>query len=178
LKSLPDLLDGLRRIAELAEATARDARQTVWEMRPLVLAHADLPTALREATRRVAAGHEVRVTVEGEYRTLPHNIEDTVLRIAQESATNAVKHSGPGAVTVTFRYRPDGVGLTVADSGKGFDVETAFRSYAGRWGLIGMRERASRIGASLSVRSHQGGGTTVQLDVPISDGRELGVASG
>jgi signal transduction histidine kinase len=147
-------------------------------MRPLALLEADLPSALRDSARRACGGHEVSIAIQGEPRRLPHNIEDTVLRIAQESVTNAAKHSGAGAVTVTLRYNPDGVRLTVADSGRGFDVDSAFRTYAARWGLLGMRERASRIGATLLVRSHEGGGTTVQLDIPIPVQGELGVSSG
>jgi len=43
-----------------------------------------------------------------------------------------------------------------------------FRAYAGRWGLLGMRERADRIGATLSIRSTPRAGTTVNLRVPVA----------
>jgi signal transduction histidine kinase len=171
LKAAPDeLVNSVSRIAELAESTARDARQTVWEMRPVALVHADLPTALRDAARRVAAdSHDVRVAVDGEPRDLPPAVEDTILRIAQESMANAVKHSGAPIISVTLDYRPDSVDLTITDVGRGFDVDSALRNYAGRLGLIGMKERAHQIGAGLSVRSREGAGTIVQLNVPIAD---------
>jgi signal transduction histidine kinase len=165
----PETLNAIRRIAELADATVRDARQTVWEMRPLAIATADVPTALRDATRRVAAGHEVRVIVEGEPRALPAVVAETILRIAQESTMNAVKHSGTARVLITLSYRAEGVSLTVVDEGRGFDVETADRTYGGRWGILGMRERAHRIGGALSVRSQPGKGTTVRLEVALPD---------
>ena len=157
-------------LAELAESTARDARQTVWEMRPVALVHADLPTALRDAARRAAAdSHDVRVTIDGEPRDLPPAVEDTILRIAQESMTNATKHSGAAIISVTLDYRPDSVELAITDNGRGFDVDSALRNYAGRLGLLGMKERAHQIGADLAVRSSEGAGTTVQLDIPIAD---------
>jgi signal transduction histidine kinase len=173
-----NIVNSVRHIAELAESTARDARQTVWEMRPVALVHSDLPTAVRDAARRVAAdSHEVRVSVDGEQRELPPPVEDTILRIAQESMANAVKHSGAALVSVSLDYRPDSVVLTITDGGRGFDVEAAHRNYAGRLGLLGMRERAHQIGAALSVRSSAGAGTTVQLDVPIADADALDVSS-
>jgi two-component system sensor histidine kinase NreB len=60
------------------------------------------------------------------------------------------------------------VRLTVTDDGRGFKVEQAFRSYAGRWGLLGMRERADRIGGTLRVRSAPDRGTVVELRVSLS----------
>lgn len=178
LKSAPgDIVKSIRRIAELAESTARDARQTVWEMRPVALVHADLPTAVLDGARRVGDSHDVRVAVDGEPRELPPAVEDTILRIALESMANAIKHSGAATVTVTLDYRPDDVALTITDSGRGFDVESALRNYAGRLGLLGMRERAHQIGAALSVRSSEGAGTTVQLDVPIPAADALDVSS-
>ena len=161
----PGLVNTIGRIAELAESTAREARQTVWEMRPLVTS--DLPSALKDAARRVS-GHDVPVTVEGESRPLPPVVEDTILRIAQESMMNAFKHSGASFVSVTLNYKDDAVSVTVRDSGRGFDVESAKRAYTRRWGLLGMQERANRIGASLSVHSRPGEGTTVELDVPLA----------
>ncbi len=177
LKAAPgDVVNSVRRIAELAESTARDARQTVWEIRPVALVHADLPTALRDAAGRAAAdSHEMRVAVVGEPRDLPPAVEDTILRIAQESMANAVKHSGATIVSVTLDYRPDSVELTITDDGRGFDVESAIRNYAGRLGLLGMKERAHQVGADLSVRSSEGVGTTVQLAVRIADTDALDV---
>lgn len=161
-----DLADSVRRVVELAETTARDARRTVWEMRPLALAEADLPTALEQVARRSADGLRVEVVVEGERRALPADVEDVVLRVAQESIANAVKHSGTRSITLTLHFGAESVCLSVSDSGRGFDVEAAMRTYLGRWGLLGMRERADRIGASLVIESRAGAGTTVTLRVP------------
>lgn len=164
----PEIGESIRRITELAEATARDARQTVWEMRPPALAHSDLPTALDETVRRVAPGLEVDVVLRGTPAPLPVTIEDTIVRVAQESAANAVKHSGTTRISVSLHYAPDSVVLSVADFGHGFDVASASRAAGRRWGLLGMRERAERIGASVTIRSGAGEGTVVTLEVPLA----------
>ena len=160
-----DLAESVRRVVELAESTARDARRTVWEMRPLALADADLPTALEQMARRVAGGLAVEVVVEGEHRALPADVEDVMLRVAQESIANAVKHSGTPSIRLTLRFGPESIFLAVSDRGRGFDVDAALHAYLGRWGLLGMRERADRIGASLAIESRAGAGTTVTLRV-------------
>lgn len=160
-----DLAESVRRVVELAETTARDARRTVWEMRPLALADADLPTALEQMARRVAGGVGVELVVEGEPRALPAKVEDVLLRVAQESVANAVKHSGTPSVRLTLHFDPESVLLAVSDRGRGFDVEAALHAYLGRWGLLGMRERADRIGGELAIESRVGAGTTVTLRV-------------
>lgn len=166
-----DIVDSVRRIVDLADATARDARQTVWEMRPLALAHGDLAASLQHVGRRVSSNLTVHVDVCGEVRPLSPVVEDTILRIAQESATNAVKHGAVSVIGITVRFHSDAVELIVTDAGGGFDVDSAFRAYTGRWGLLGMRERAHRVGGTLTVESTSGQGTTVRLEVPLREMR-------
>jgi signal transduction histidine kinase len=60
------------------------------------------------------------------------------------------------------------VQLIVRDDGRGFDHAVAGNGRAGHFGLIGMRERAERIGGTLSIQSTDGAGTEVVADVPIS----------
>ena len=91
-----------------------------------------------------------------------------MLRVAQESAANAVKHSGTARISVSLEYAPHSVVLSIADFGNGFDVQSASRAAGRRWGLLGMRERAERIGASVTIRSRAGEGTVVTLEVPLA----------
>jgi len=142
-------------------------------MRPVALVRSDLPGALDETVRRVAPALDVTVAVDGDATPLSALIEDTILRIAQEAVANAVKHSGSPRIAVSLAYEPNAVTLTVADTGVGFDVASAFHTYLGRWGLLGMRERADRIGASLEVRSRAGQGTTVALRVRLREERRV-----
>jgi len=178
LRSSPaDVADSIRRVLELAEHTARDARETLWDMRPLALVHSDFATALEELVRRTAPGVPVHLRVSGDRRTLPITVQETMLRVAQESAANTFKHAGAQRIDVELTYGGDATALTIQDDGKGFDVDAAFHAYAGRWGLLGMRERADQIGASLDVTAGRDGGTIVRLVAPLRPDSSSGKAS-
>lgn len=178
LRSSPaEVADSIRRVLELAEHTARDARETLWDMRPLALVHSDFATALEELVRRTAPGVPVHLRVSGDRRTLPITVQETMLRVAQESAANTFKHAGAQRIDVELTYGGDATALTIQDDGKGFDVDAAFHAYAGRWGLLGMRERADQIGASLDVTAGRDGGTIVRLVAPLRPDSSSGKAS-
>jgi signal transduction histidine kinase/ligand-binding sensor domain-containing protein len=130
----------------------------------------ELGPALGRLARRLcaAAPMECQVEVLGTPRGLAHDTEDELYRIAQEAITNALKHADATQVTVSLRYEPDGVVLTVSDDGRGFEAEGRATAAApgDHFGLIGMRERAARIGAALTVTSQPGHGTVVEARVP------------
>ena len=87
-----------------------------------------------------------------------------LLRIAQEALANARKHADATRVWVRGEPTPDGLRLTVADNGRGFDVGAGGSK---GYGLRSMRERAELIGASLTVDSRPQDGTRVNVDVPL-----------
>lgn len=161
--------DTLEGIAALAEQTSRDARRAVWDMRVAAPDGADLADALADVGRRAAgkSGAIVEATRSGKVCALSRTIRDTVFQVGQEALANALKHAEAGRVVVSIAYEPRAVRLTVRDDGRGFQVEPDFRSYEGHWGLLGMGEQAKRIGATLTVNSAPGGGTTIDLWVPL-----------
>ena len=57
--------------------------------------------------------------------------------------------------------------LRIVDDGRGFEQENAFSSRGGHFGLIGMRERAERLGGELRLSSHPGEGTELEVTVPL-----------
>jgi PAS domain S-box-containing protein len=158
-------VESIRQIVDLADSTIRDARRAVWDIRAPALAQKGLPIALEEELRRIADGIHIAFTVEGAPRPLSSPLEDTIFRIGQEAVINSKRHSGAKGVSVVLTYRPRSVRLTIADDGRGFRVDPKGGTHGGRWGLLGMRERAERIGASLAIRSEPGKGTSVELRV-------------
>jgi PAS domain S-box-containing protein len=162
------IADSIREVVELAETTIRDARRAVWDMRAPSLVQKGLHGALEESARRAAQNVELEFAIRGKPRSLPPEVEDTIFRVGLEAVINAVKHAAARSIKVKLAYTVRGVTLAVADDGRGFRVEPGLRSYAGRWGMLGMRERADRIGATLSIRSAARRGTTVTLRVPAS----------
>jgi signal transduction histidine kinase len=67
---------------------------------------------------------------------------------------------------MVLTYGQKKVRLIVRDDGAGTDTETLERGRAGHWGLSGMRERSNKIGAQISITSHRGAGTEIDLCIP------------
>jgi signal transduction histidine kinase len=57
--------------------------------------------------------------------------------------------------------------LRIVDNGSGFEQKDVFSSLGGHFGLLGMRERAERLGGELRLASHPGEGTEVEVMVPL-----------
>jgi signal transduction histidine kinase len=167
-------VQSIRDIVELAETTISDARRAVWDMRAAVLVQKGLLVALEEEVRHVAQDVRLHFAIHGTPFPLPAVYEDTIFRIGQEAVTNAARHSGAKTVSVELTYQPRSVRLVVVDDGRGFHVDANGRAHGGRWGLLGMRERAERIGGSLVIRSVEGKGTTVELAVRFRSSKASG----
>ena len=172
-------LETLERITEMAVRTSREARLAVWDIRPQAMKERELMRAV-ESAARLALGESsltLRVSSEGRARRVPADAQAALLRVVQEAVANAARHAEARTVRVMLAFRGPRLRVKVADDGRGFVVKRNFRSYAGHWGLVGMKERAMQIGASLSVRSAPGRGTVVSLDVPIATSRRRGQAA-
>jgi signal transduction histidine kinase len=99
----------------------------------------------------------------GTPRHLPPGAGLTVYRIAQESLTNVLKHAGPDPlVTVLVQWLPDAIVLEVSDDGRG---ASAGADGLGQ-GLLGMRERATMFGGTVSAGPRPGGGFRVRARLP------------
>jgi signal transduction histidine kinase len=90
-----------------------------------------------------------------------------LLRIGQEAINNAVRHARARNILVNLRFDATHVQLRVHDDGHGFDYQTSSNGDAKNFGLMGMRERAERMGGSLKIASSADAGTEVLVDVPI-----------
>ncbi|MBW6502924.1 PAS domain-containing protein [bacterium] len=96
---------------------------------------------------------------------IPDRAATAAYRIAQEALTNVARHSGASRVDVSLRVEEGALLLSVEDDGRGFDPERLDESKG--LGVIGMRERALLIGGALSIGSRPGGGTRIDLRVPL-----------
>ena len=106
--------------------------------------------------------------VEGQRRRLAPRTENELLRIGQEAITNAIKHASPRRIEVRLVFREKQVELIVSDDGVGFDPKRAVAG-CGRFGLVGMRERAAQLGAELEITSEPGRGSRIGLRAPTPD---------
>ena len=109
----------------------------------------------------------MEVDVNGEAGGLPEEVAHHVFRIGQEAVTNAVNHANANQITLKLKIDPRLLSLQVADDGCGFEPEDVFTSRNGNFGLIGMRERAERLGGELRLESETGKGTRLEVTVPL-----------
>lgn len=87
-------------------------------------------------------------------------------RIVQEALTNVARHSGASRVDVLLRVEEGVLLLSVEDDGRGFDPKRLDESKG--LGMIGMRERASLVGGTLSIGPGPGGGIRIELRIPLA----------
>jgi signal transduction histidine kinase len=112
-----------------------------------------------------AAGLSVTLETVGTARKLPPSVELTVYRVVQEALTNTRKHAGASAVAaVRLRYGSDEV--EVRDEGRA-DGRTASPGPVSGHGLVGMAERLTTLGGSLSAAQHASGGFRVHARIPL-----------
>lgn len=171
LRDVPSHASTLSHILSLADTTLRGARQMIWDMRAPELDHQDLADALEAAARDATLGTpiELRYATAGERRRLSPEVETAALRIGREAVTNAVRHANPAVITIRLVYEARALKLLVQDDGPGFaPTLAAGAARSGHWGVLGMRERATRAGGTLEFSDAPGGGTIVRLDLPIA----------
>ncbi|MCC5653205.1 AAA family ATPase [Nostoc sp. XA013] len=153
-------------IKELARTGLTEARRSVVALRPQLLESGSLQSALHRLVaqiRTAAMDTTLYYETEGTVYSLPTEVESNLLRMGQEALTNAIRHANADEIRVQLVYDRDQVCLRVKDNGQGFGVGN-ITAYAG-FGLLGMSERAERIGAQLTIRSQPGEGTEMIVTV-------------
>jgi signal transduction histidine kinase len=167
LRDAAEAEKSLALVRQMLEFTRLEARRSIWDLRSEVLEREGLAEALRGMAANLSGGGgpSVSAKVEGEPRRLSGAVEFHLFRIAQEAATNALRHAGAREIGVGLEFGERRVRLEVRDDGRGFDPDAARRVREGHFGLTGMRERAAKIGATLEVVSRPGAGCLVAAEV-------------
>ena len=164
------------RVLEVIDVALRDARSAVWDMRAPELEERDVVATLEESAREAIASHQfaggapvdLEVTITGERRRLPPDVETAAHRIGREAVANAVRHAHARHIRVAIAFELHHLCVEVCDDGVGFDMAHLNpRQGQGHWGLVGMRERARNARGTLDVRSAPRAGTVVRLRVPV-----------
>ena len=155
----------------LVRHSLAEARRAIWDLRSQSAENPDFASRLSQMATRVtdtSAAHraEVKLEVRGTYRPLAPNVEEELLKIAQEAVTNAVRHADAGHIDIQLAFDSKKIHMIIADDGRGF-IESGHGGPEGHFGLRGMRERAAGIDADFNVQTAAGKGTRISVETPI-----------
>jgi len=160
-----------KKLSELAGMTVGEVERISNNLRPSVLDHLGLVSALRKTGREYAerTGLSVNLTCVELTARLPADTEFMLYRIFQEALRNVEKHAGARLITVDLTQQDAFVQMVIKDDGIGFDLDhlPAKRKGNSGLGLLSMRERAISVGGSLRIKSAPGACTEIEVRIPL-----------
>jgi signal transduction histidine kinase len=161
----------LGQLREDVRGVIREVRDTLYDLRTDVSEEQGLGQVLDQYVARVAERSGLSIQVEADkHARLPILQEREMWRVAQEALANVERHAQASAVRIVWRCDGERALIDVTDNGVGFESGRAGRLDS--YGVLGMRERASSIGATLEILSAPGRGTRVRCTLNPTDGRE------
>ncbi len=167
---VPEVKERLDRARALAERSVQAVRDISLLLRPSLLDDLGLLPALQWQAEDFARRSGIACEFEEAElpETLPDGVKTCVYRVVQEALNNCEKHAGASRVWLRLRAEPRRLTVEVRDNGRGFEAAAGGmpRSLEGV-GLLGMRERASRLGGQVTCESAPGRGTRVTLELPL-----------
>jgi len=152
-------------IKKLAEASVNVIRNMTLLLRPSMLDDFGLVPALEWQAREVSkrTGLRVHVTAAETATELPDDLRTCIYRVVQEALHNCARHAHARTVKVVVKQEARRIVLSVEDDGAGFDA----RRVRGL-GLVGMEERVNHLGGAFEIVSRPGGGTKLEVELPIA----------
>jgi PAS domain S-box-containing protein len=164
------LLDKIRAMSQATDEIIQQVRRISSELRPSVLDDLGLLAAIEwlgsEFERRTGTPCELESNLEDSQ--LPRELTTAAFRIFQEALTNVARHAEATHVGVRFAIDDAKLCVEVRDNGKGI-APAALRSPKSL-GLLGIRERAGRLGGTVRVGPAEAGGTVVAFELPLPGG--------
>lgn len=153
----------LAKVSQNARTGLDEARQAIADLRSAPVEEAGLAGALEQLTRRFSQQNGIRTDwhVQGEPTPLLPVQANALYRIAEEALNNVARHADAGHVSVHLSYA-DGITLTMQDDGEGFDPQSV---EPGRYGLVGIYERATLVDGTVEINSTPEKGTTLTVHI-------------
>jgi len=143
-------------------------RRVVEDLRPSLLDHFGLPTAVRAYVESTCAkeGLTVQVNFQHSCESMSKDTAIALFRVVQEGLHNIIRHAHARTVKLEMHGDERNCVLRLSDDGQGFDA--ANPQFRWSHGLMGMRQRAEGLGGRLDIQSRVGAGTTLTIEVPVS----------
>src|SRR5712692_5692752 len=158
----------LARALGLCKSALEAGRRALNDLRSAPLNSADLVKSFSQLANESAGkgGTKIDVIVEGRERPLNATVGNDVLQVGGQAIANALQHANARNIHVLLSYGDQHLRIRVQDNGSGINEEILNLGRPAHYGIVGMKERAERLGGSISIRSRVGEGTEVDLSVP------------
>ncbi len=161
----PDIERRLQQLGTVLDEAMDVKRRVVEDLRPSLLDHFGLPTALKAYVESVCSKSGLRadivITAEEDF---PKDAAIALFRVVQEGMTNIVRHAHARAVRLELASDGQLYCLKLIDDGGGIDL--GHPAFHGSHGLTGMRQRVRALGGRVALQSERGRGTTVRVELP------------
>jgi len=160
--------ESLRSLQSRVVQLSQDVRQIAHQLHPTILEDLGLTAALGELCDEFSAREGIEVLFEQEAvpKALPVALASCLYRVAQEALHNVSKHAQASQVRLQVNGSPEGIHLSVHDTGMGFDLEAGASRHG--LGIVSMKERVGLVQGEFSIDSQPGCGTEVKVFIPLS----------
>ncbi len=167
----PETTRHLAEIQTLVQQTIENLRGLVRAMRPPYLEDLGLSASLDMLSREAGQTYKLPVDFQviGKEIRLSQDVELAFYRIAQEGLSNVSRHAKAKHAWLELGFYPHGVSLTLRDDGAGFQAPESPAEFApgGHFGLLGIHEKAERMGAKFEILSGPNRGTELKVSLKV-----------
>lgn len=154
-----------RELKKITDGVLENLHRLSISLRPATLDHLGLVPALRQHIEMIRLQHNLNIQFEvvDKIDRLPAELETAIYRIVQEALTNIVRHAKASHADVLLERKKDSIIVIIEDDGIGFDPN---KKTINHLGLVGMQERATMLGGTITLESSEDRGSTIKLEVP------------
>lgn len=158
-------------VSDSAAQAIEEIREITNNLRPRLIDRLGLTRAIGSMVKKLSDVIEIQREIDLIDGIFNETEEISIYRIIQESLNNVIKHSDASHAVVKIKKDAKKVSISIADDGRGFDVEKI--KATGGLGLVGLSERAQLLNADLRIDSQIGEGTLVEIKIPLTDDEDL-----
>lgn len=162
----PAIQERLTQLGGVLDEAMDLKRRVVEDLRPSLLDHFGLITALRAYVDSTASKAELQcqITAPENSEPIPKDVAIALFRIVQEGVTNIIRHARARSIRLRIETSGPMYAFTLSDDGCGFDSKAP--QLSGSHGITGMRQRVKALGGRFTLDSVPGRGTTLHVEVP------------
>jgi signal transduction histidine kinase len=164
-----DIRKNVEWIRDAVLHVSENVRRLSLDLRPSILDNIGLVSALRWLAGHLNEKHKIKAKFKtiGAERKLNPETEVQIFRIVQEALNNVWRHSNATEASITLKYAPESFEIKIQDNGQGFSLNKTTEKLAaeGKFGIIGMQQRAKLIEGNCCIESYLGKGTLVSINM-------------